>query len=459
MFTPSQEIIQLLSTFASAMTAPTFQNACVLLYGVILAPGRRTVTAALRVMGYSQETNPSKYHRVLARARWSPWQMSRLLLGLLVDTFVPEGMALTLLFDETLERRAGKKIGYKGWFRDAVRSVGNKVAVSLGIRWCCVCLLVSVPWASRPWALPFLAVPVLSEKTCQRLKKTHRSGVWWTSYLMDKVRAWYPDRQILLVGDGGYAAVELVACCQRLKVKLVSRLRTDAKLYAFAGEQPAGKRGPKPKKGVRLRSLADVFADPTTVWCQAEVDWYGGQRKRVGYRTGVCLWYTEGHDPVPVRWVLVRYEETNKRTGKVTVHVAAFFCSDIDDTTLTPERIIGIYVGRWNIEVTFEEMRAHLGLETQRHWSVRAIERTTPCLFGVFSLVVLMAARLHPSTLPLQQSGWYSKEEATFSDVLAAVRRHLWSARNNPHSLEMGQTCLIPAQLWRQVQEVLSYAA
>jgi hypothetical protein len=104
-------------------------------------------------MGYSQEPNPSKFHRVLSRARWSTWQMRRLLLGLLVDTFVPEGQALVLLVDETLERRAGKKIGYKGWFRDAVRSVGDKVAVSLGIRWCCVCLLVSVPWASRAWAL------------------------------------------------------------------------------------------------------------------------------------------------------------------------------------------------------------------------------------------------------------------------------------------------------------------
>jgi hypothetical protein len=459
MLTPSQEIIQLLATFAAAMTAPTFANALVLIYGVILTPGRRTVASALRVMGQEGETNPSKYHRVLARGRWSPWQMSRLLLGLLVSSFVPEGAALTLLVDETLERRAGRKIGYKGWFRDAVRSVGNKTAVSLGIRWCCVCLLVPVPWASRPWALPFLSVPVLSEKTCKRLGKTHRSGAWWTGFLIAKVRAWYPDRQIRLVGDGGYAAVELVACCQRLKVQLVSRLRTDAQLYAFPGAQPKSKRGPKPKKGVRLRSLSAVFAEAKTLWCQSEVDWYGGQKKSVGYRTGVCLWYTQGRDPVPIRFVLVRYEETNKRTGKITVHAAVFFCSDVADTTLTPERIIGIYVGRWNIEVTFEQMRAHLGLETQRHWSVRAIERTTPCLFGVFSLVVLMGARLHPSTLPLQQSGWYSKQEATFSDVLAAVRRHLWSAHNNPPSLEKGQTCLIPAQLWRQVQEVLSYAA
>jgi hypothetical protein len=242
-------------------------------------------------------------------------------------------------------------------------------------------------------------------------------------------------------------------------VKLVSRLRTDAQLYAFPQVQPASKRGPKPKKGPRLPSLATVFSDPATLWCQNEVDWYGGQSKQVGYRSGVCLWYTPGQNPVPIRWVLVRFEETNKRTSKVTMKSAVFFCSDVEKARLTPEHILGFYVSRWNIEVTFEEIRAYLGLETQRHWSVRAIERTTPCLLGLFSLVVLMAQRLHPQTLPLRESGWYSKQEATFSDVLAAVREHLWRARNNTHFPESGQTILISAEFWRQVRQVLAYAA
>lgn len=459
MLTPSTEIIQLLSTFAPGMTAPTFAKALTLIYGAILAPGRRTIASALRVMGHSEEASPCKYHRVLSRDRWSPQQMSRLLLGLLVITFLSEGTPLVVLVDETLERRAGKKIVYKGWFRDAVRCVGNQVAVSLGIRWCCLCLLVWVPWASRQWALPFLCVPVLSAKTAKRLGKTHRSGVWWTAFLIEKVRQWYPGREIILVGDGGYAAVELVAACQRLAVKLVSRLRLDAQLHTFPGAQPSNKRGPKPKKGKRLGSLAAMFADPGTLWCQSEVPWYAGQVKALGYCTGVCLWYTPGQSPVPIRWVLVRYEDLNTRTGKITLKAAAFFCSDTNDPSITPERLLCWYVGRWNIEVTFEEIRAHLGLETQRHWSVRAIGRTTPCLLGLFSLVVLMAQRLHPGELPLRQSGWYTKEEATFSDVLAAVRSHLWSARNNAQSLQNDQVCLIPAALWRQVQQVLAYAA
>jgi len=456
MLTPSQEIIQLLSAFAPLFTRPPFQKVLVLIYGSILTPGKRTITAALRVLGKDAEQNFGKYHRVLNQAVWSPLCLSRTLLSLLVKTFVPAGTPLVFVVDETLERRSGKQIVYKGFFRDAVRSTGNKVAVSLGIRWCVICLLVCVPWATRPWALPFIAVPVLSEKTAQRLRRPHKSGIVWTIWLMHKIRTWYPDTAMTLLGDGGYACVELVRACQELGICLVSRLRLDAQLYDFAAPQPNSKRGPKPKKGARQRSLASVFADPKTVWCQAEVAWYGNGTKTIGYRTGVSLWYTPGQKPVPLRWVLVRYEETHLKTGKVRVYGAAFFSSD---TTHTPEEVLAGYVLRWNIEVTFEEVRAHLGLETQRHWSRQAIGRTTPCLLGLFSLVVLMAHRLYPTKLPIQQSEWYRKEEATFRDVLGAVRVHLWSAMNYIHSASQPELCLIPRAIWNRLQQVACYAA
>jgi DDE superfamily endonuclease len=201
MLTPSNEIIQLLATFGPAFTKPTFENVQTLIYGAILAPGKRTVTAALNAMGLGETANFGKYHRVLNQARWSPWLLSRLLLGLLVLHFVAPGTRLVFVFDETLERRAGKKIVYKGWFRDAVRSTANKVVTSLGLRWLCMCLLVQVPWSQRPWALPFLVVPVLSEKTCLKLKKRPRSATWWSGFILGKLRAWYPDREIVAVGD------------------------------------------------------------------------------------------------------------------------------------------------------------------------------------------------------------------------------------------------------------------
>lgn len=468
MLIPSPEIIALLSPFSAGMTAPTFQNALVLIYGTILAPGRRTVTAALSVLGLAEEANFSKYHRVLNRARWSPLGMSRVLLGLLIRTFVPDGAPLIFVIDETLERRRGPKITYKGAFRDAVRSSANHVVISWGIRWCCICLLAPVPWSRRPWALPFLAVPVLSEKTCQRLGKPHRSGIEWALLLIRKLRGWQPDREILLVGDGGYAAIELVRTCRQLKVKLIARLRWDAKLFDAPGPQPSSKRGPKPKKGARQPTFAERLLDPQSKWRETVLPWYGNTEKKVKLLSGIALWHRAGADPVPVRWVIVQFEQENPKALKKTIEAYAFLCSDTEDPDLTAEQIVGGFVGRWNIEVTFEEIRAHLGFETQRHWSQRAIERTTPALFGLFSLVVLMAHALHPDRLPLGQTAWYSKEEATFSDALAATRGHLWNAfqigaQKDPlqsvNSSNSADLLLIPRSVWAQLQFVLCRAA
>ena len=463
--TPSAEIIQLLAPFAAAMTAPTFANAQTLIWGTLLAPGRRrTVTAALRVLGMHQSVDFSKFHRVLSRARWSPMLCSRLLLALIVRLLLPADAPLVLLIDETLERRRGKKIGYKGWFRDAVRSTANRVTTSLGIRWCCVCVLAHLPWSQqRPWALPFLLVPVLSEKTCQKLgKKNHRGTVGWAAFALERVRRWHPQRKVTLVGDGAYAAVELVATAQEQAVTLVSGMRLDARLYEAAGPQPAGKRGPKPKKGARQASLRERLLDPQTVWERVRLPWYGGQEKSLDLATGTSLWHRPGQDPVPIRWVLARCPEGSLKP-------AAYLCSDPD---VAAEQVLLWYVSRWNIEVTFEEMRAHLGFETQRQWSPAAICRTAPCLFALFSLTVLMAHRLHPKELPILQASWYPKDEASFGDVLAAVRAHLWNSRldgswsyaqpsgrgDYVNSARPVEWCLIPKPLLESLHRAVCYA-
>ena len=450
--TPSPEIIQLLAPFAAAMTAPTFQNALVLLWGTILAPGRRTVAAALRVVGLGETPHFANYHRVLNRAHWSPLLLSRLLLALLVRHFTPSG-PLVLLIDETLERRQGRQILYKSWFRDAVRSTAGHVAVSLGIRWCCLCLLAPVPWSTRPWALPFLVLPVLAEQTCRKLRRPHRSGVEWAAALVAKVQQWQPDRQLVLVGDGAYAAVGLLHACEDLPrpARLVSRLRLDAVLHDPPAPQPPSKRGPKPLKGPRQPNLAARLAAPETVWEPLTLSWYGGVPLTVEVATGVALWYTSGWEPAPLRWVLVRCPPTEKQRFAP----AAYFCSD---PSVTPAQVLTWFMSRWNIEVTFAELRAHLGFETQRQWSRRAINRTTPCLCGIFSMVVLLAKTLYPQELPRQASAWYPKAEATFSDALAAVRAHLWGRMNYEGSAAQPDLCLIPQALLRQLQQVACYA-
>lgn len=447
---PSQEIIQLLMPFAQTFTVPTFANALVLLYGTILAAGRRTVASALRAMGLADIPQFTNYHRVLNRAQWSPWVLSKLLLTLIILFFVPPGMPLLLVVDETLERRRGRKIKYKGWFRDPIRSTVNHVSKSLGIRWICLAILVPVPWSQRLWALPFMTIPALGPKTSDKLKKRHRTIVDWAMIMIEKVRTWQPDREIALIGDGSYAAVILVQRCQRLKrpVKLVSRLRLDACLHDFPGPQPKGKRGPKPKKGVRLPNLAAVLADPKSCWQKLKVLWYGGEEKEIEIVTGVCLWYRSGLAPVPIRWVLLRCPEDSFKPQ-------AFFCSD---PQVPAAQIIARFIARWNIEVTFEELRAHLGFETQRQWSDKAIERTAPCLFGIFSLVVLMAKVLHPETLPVRQASWYLKDEATFIDALAAVRADLWRSVNYRTSAQEADMVLIPHAALFSLLEAACYS-
>jgi len=448
--TPSTEIIQVISVFAAAFSAPTFAKVLTLLPGVILSPGRRTVTAALRMVGLADEKNFSNYHRILNRDHWSPMVLSKLLLGLIIRVFPRDGGTLVLLVDDTLERRDGRKICYKSRFYDAVLSTANKVVTSMGLRWICMSVLVGVPWSKRQWALPFMVILTLAPRTSQTLHKPHRTLVDWACFMIERVRRWQPQSEIFLVGDGSYAAIVLIQRCQRLKkpVRLISRLRLDAVLHDPPSPQPTGKRGPRPKKGERQMSLAHRLVDPATVWEEAILPWYGGFLKKVELASGIALWYHRGNDPVPVRWVLVRATDNSFKP-------AAFFCSD---PGIAPLSILNWFVSRWNIEVTFEELRAHLGFETQRQWSERAIERTTPCLFGIFSLIVISAKTLYPQSLPIRQAEWYKKDEATFSDVLAVVRRTFWDNANIRTSSKRNEMLLIPRTAWSSLLEVACYS-
>jgi hypothetical protein len=432
---------------------------CTLITGAILSPGARTVTAALRVMGLEHAKDFSNYHEVLNRAQWSALLMSRILLSLLVRAFVPDEAVLRLVVDDTLERRRGRKVRYKGVFRDPVLSTETYVTLNWGIRWVCLCVLAPVPWSSRPWALPFLCVPALSEKRCQQLRKPYRSPSQWAAVLLERVRRWHPGREIELVADGGYASQELVHLCQQKGIRFISRLRMDAVLYDEPGPRSPSKRGPKPKKGARQPRFAERLADVSLRWQPATIRWYAGQTQHIEFLSGVSLWHRVGEEPVRLRWILLRPSGAAGAAGaagSTGFRPAALLCSDLD---LSEEEIVTRFLLRWNIEVTFEEMRASLGWETQRHWSDKAVGRTTPCLFGLFSLVTLAAKSLHPQTLPKQTAEWYEKKEPSFRDALAAVRMHLWTQGNYINCASIGQQRLIPATLLPTLVRAVCYAS
>jgi hypothetical protein len=418
-----EDIITLIMPFAIMFSNRIWVRIQLLLIGTILCRGQHTVAAILRVMDLYEEKGFGNYHRVLNRAKWSALQGSKILLGLLI-VLVPLNLPVIVGIDETIERRKGEKIKAKGCYRDAVLSTEKHVVKCLGLKWISMMLIVLLPWSSRYWALPFLTILAPSKRANEKEGKRHKTTVDWAIQMALQVKRWLSNREIVLIGDGGYSAVKLALKCIRNNIILISRLRLDARLYDFPGSGEPGKRGqkpgPKPLKGKKLTQLKTLIEDNEQNWQEQSINWYGQSIKTIRFLTGFCLWHTPGEKPVPIRWVLVA-DPDNKCKPE------AFFSTNLN---ILPAQIVEWFVLRWNVEVTFEESRRHLGIETQRQWSDKAIARTTPALFALFSIVCLMAVSLlHGEKLNPISTAWYKKQDVTFSDVLTFVRRHIWQAK------------------------------
>ncbi len=416
-------MIGVLAPFAPLFSARVFEHVGVLVAGAILAPGKRTVASALRAMGLQKERNFCRYHRVLSRAVWSGREASRVLLTLLVEAFVPNG-PLVVGIDETLERRRGKKITAKGVYRDPVRSSRSQLVKTTGLRWVCVTLLAEVPWARKVWALPFLSALASSERYSREKGLRHKPITALAGQLLMLVRRWQPGREIITVGDGGYACLKLLDRCRTLKkpITFIARLRLDADLYEPAPPRKLHQKGRTPLKGARLPNLFTVVEDPDTEWEQITVsDWYSSQQRTVEIVSDTAIWYSSGEPIVPIRWVLLR---DPGEAGEFKTQ--ALLCTDLG---ATPERIITYFVRRWRMEATFQESRQRLGFETQRHWSDKAIGRTAPAMLALFSIVTLVAHQYmaeDSDVVRAKSAAWYDKRDPTFSDALAVVRKELW---------------------------------
>ncbi len=417
MFQPPSEFSSVILPYAQLFCKRVFAHVQRLTIGAILAPGKRTVTAMLRIVGLQQEAAFHKYHRVLSHARWSARRASQILLHQLLTRFIGQ-QPLVIGIDETLERRWGPKIQARGIYRDAVRSSDSHFVKCSGLRWISVMVLTKMPWANRVWALPFLTALAPSERYYADKPRTHKKLTVWARQLLLQVKRWVGERTVIAVGDSSYAVIDLLGSLQG-RVSLISRLRLDAALYEPVPPRSAGQRGRKRLKGQRLPTLRTMATDEQTRWVSVTVsEWYGGQSQLLDYCTGTALWYHAGKKPVAIRWVLVRV--AGKLTGLVS-----------NDLHLEAQDMIGYFVRRWSIETTFALVRAHLGVETQRQWSDKAIARTTPVLLGLFSLITVLADSLQQQGLLVSQvSSWYVKGHPSFSDAIACVRGYLWRETN-----------------------------
>lgn len=420
-----------------------------MLAGAILAPGKRTVSALLRIMGLSGEKNFHKFHRVLSLACWSAHKASLQLLTGLLSCFLPQGPVIVGI-DETLERRWGSKIAQRGIYRDNVRSSGSHFVKSSGLRWVSLMLLLPISWANRVWALPFLTVLAPSERYNQGRGKRHKKITDWARQMLLQVKRWLPDRELIAVGDSSYAVIDLLAALAG-KVSVITRLRLDAALYEPVPLRKEGQVGRSRKKGKRLPTLEQLVAQADTCW-QTLIfsQWYGHKEKCMQIATGKALWYHSGKPAVAIRWVLLRDPEGKLQTS-------ALLSTNL---ALTADQIVAYFVRRWAIEVTFQEVRAHLGVETQRQWSAKAIARSTPVLLGLFSLITLIADSLQrQGKLQISTAAWYDKRHPTFSDAIACVRQLLWRESNFSISAQKDDMVKLPREHLQLLQQALAWAA
>ena len=309
-------------------------------------------------------------------------------------------------------------------------------------------LLTKVPFAERVWALPFLTVLCPSERYHRERGIRHRKLTDRARQAILRVWRWFPEKKLIFVGDSSYAALDLLNAV-REKVTVVTRLRLDAALYEAALERIAGQMGRPRKKGVRLPTLNEVIKNPRTHWKKVVVNWYGVE-KEIEITSGRCVWFHVGKEAVPIRWVIVRdpAEEFDTQAVLCTNQNAA------------PQQIVEWFVRRWQVEVTFEESRRHLGIETNRQWSDKAIARTTPCLFGLFSLITMMAQKLEQEgKLKIRSAVWYEKEVATFSDAIGCVRQQIWEFQSFQTSKSEYEMIKIPRSFLETLTDTLCFAA
>jgi hypothetical protein len=406
--------LPLLLEFAPIFTQPTFRRFTRLLLGAILTTGRRTIANLLRTVGPLAPGDASSYQRVLSQAQWSGLRLAAVLCRFALRRLWPTGR-VRLVGDDTVTEHKGTKVHGKARHRDPVRSTKSYTAWRWGHKWVVLAVLVSLPFARRPWALPVLVALYRSREDNRRRGRQHKTPAELMQLLLRVLLRWFPQRQFLLAADSNYGthALARFAQSQAGRLSLVSKFYSDANLYE-APPPYRGKGRPR-RKGAKLPSPQAVVAQ--SVPTRLRVAWYGGGQRRVEAVTGVGQWYKSGWELVAVRWVFV-----HDRSG---THRDEYFYST--EVGLSARQIIEAYTGRWNIETTFQDCRAYLGLETTRGWSRRTVLRAEPCLFGLYTVVALLYAQMPSVVHEAGQVLWRGKEKMAFSDAITTVRRWLWT--------------------------------
>jgi SRSO17 transposase len=423
-------LICLFETLRTVFTEPTFNNFKTLALGWLLIPGRHAVTGAMVVTGTSQKRDHSAFHRFFSLARWTPDEIGRRLLMMILEHASQQGPVAAAL-DDTLARKRGEHIYGIGSHPDPVYSTKKRKVFTFGHVWVVVTVTVRIPLFKRTWGLPILLRLYRSRASCIKKKRDYKKKTELAREMLDVLATWIPQRRIEVAADSAYCNSTVTAGLAD-NIKLFGSMRPDAVLTAPPAEDQRNRRGGRP--AVRGRRLPS----PETVYKTARYNWYAnqiflyGRMQWVTYQTWTSQWY-RACGPQLLRVVI-----TKTSCGKIPFRV--FFSTDPD---VSVEYLLQRYASRWSIEVTFFNLKQFLGFADSQAWSRRAVERTAPFVAYLYTIIVIWYATSVPKTqldfFPIRP--WYRNKTApSFADMLGAAQRaalmsEVFDPANNSNNL------------------------
>ncbi len=405
-------VTSLMDTFQKPATA---ERVVFFAAAAIVTIGDRTVSNVVRLLCLIDSVNPSTYHRLFSHRRWSCQPLAYAIAKFVIERWVPSG-TIRVCGDETVDGHRGKRVYGKARHRDAVRSSHSHTVYRYGHKWIVLAILVHIPYCNRPIALPVLVALYRSKETNKQEGRRHKTPAELMCGLLAVLMHWFPNKRFIFAGDGAYGTHQVARFASRhgKRLAVVSKFVSDANLFAAPPKRKKSGRGRPATKGKALPKPHEIVAKRKGK--RLRVRWYGGGWRNINVISGTGHWYKSGKGLVPVLWVFVRDLDGTHRDEY-------FFTTD---TSLSAKDVVEMYGGRWNIETTFQEMRAHLGLETTRGWSRQTVLRMAPFLFGLYTLVVVFFDTLPWSNPHVRVMKWQGKEGTTFSDMIVSVRRYLW---------------------------------
>jgi DDE superfamily endonuclease len=466
----------LLHQFAPVFTAPTYQTFVCIVAGWVLSQRHRFITEVIFSSGDVGNGHWSRFHRFFSHAAWEIDTFS-LHLAKAVITILAPGAILYWAVDDTLCRKRGLTLYGAGMHYDPLISSRSKALVSWGHDWVVLCLVIVHPfWApTKVFALPIAGRLYINRQGLTKGKKgkgksakstakpkakptakpkakptakpeakstakpkakptakadpNHRTRPELALELIQLVARWFPDDEIILLGDSAYGGRSVLSHLPP-NIQLISRVHPKAALYQPAPPKAPKAKGAPRKKGDRLPGMAEWAADSKQPWTRLDFDQFG-LHAALEVKTIQALYYKSGRDRL-LNIVLVRDLE-GKRLDQM------FYCTKLE---WTAREILSAYASRWAIECTFEYCKQFLGLEDPANRLPKAVERTAPMAMFIYTLVVVWFHRTGHESVRFPFRPWYPKKaEPSVADMLTTLRRLSYEEKiegllTNPISLK-----------------------